>query len=82
MQNDDEVVKNPPDVKLTARTVIEAVRGAGFPGPSPRVLRGHVTVHYRLPGGCVSFSITWSMPKLAGFWRGGNSLKLESHWKT
>jgi hypothetical protein len=26
----------------------------------------------------VSFSMTWSMPKLAAFWRGGKSLKLEA----
>ena len=40
-------------------------------------------LHYRLPEGCcVSFSITWSMPKLAGFWRGGNSLKLCSQFTT
>ena len=29
-----------------------------------------------------SFSMTWSMLKLAGFWLGGNSLKLEIHWAT
>jgi hypothetical protein len=23
---------------------------------------------------------SWSTEKLAGFWRGGNSLKLSSHW--
>jgi len=30
----------------------------------------------------VSFWITWSREKLAGFCRGGNSLKLESHCPT
>ena len=30
----------------------------------------------------VSLSITWSMPKLAAFWRGGNSLKLCSQFAT
>lgn len=30
----------------------------------------------------ISLSITWSMPKLAGFCRGGNFWKLDSHYAT
>jgi len=45
----------------------------------PPILHYH---YFAPPAGEVSFSITWSMPKLAGFCRGGNFWKLESHCTT
>lgn len=40
------------------------------------------TRHYFAPPVDVSFSMTWSRPKLPGFWRGGYSLKLWSQFMT
>jgi len=52
-------------------TSMAASVGSGAGPPSHREGRG-----YCAPAGVLIFSITWSRLKLAGFWRGGNSLKV------
>ena len=49
--------------------------------PCSAAVRACVSL-YRASAPLVIASITWSRLKLAGFWRGGNSLKLCSHWPT
>jgi hypothetical protein len=61
------------------------VAGSPWAGPQAysRTSGRHPRRAYRvLPAASVSFSITWSRLKLAGFCRGGNSLKLASQLAT
>ena len=55
---------------------------AGGCGPASSARCPAAARHASLPALLITASITRSRLKLPGFWRGGNSLKLCSHWPT